>query len=212
MAVGLDPAGAGGADIAAEKARLRAERLAARDAMPDDTRAAASLALARHAARLALPAGCIVSAFLPIRSEIDPRPLLGALDRRGGIRIGLPIILKTGGLFFRAWTPGDALVPLGFGTSGPAESAPVVEPDLVLAPLSAFDRRGGRIGYGKAHYDQTIARFHAEGHFPRVVGLAFACQEVDAVPVEPHDIPLEAVLTEAEWIDAAPAAGGEARA
>jgi len=182
--------------LAAAKQAVRAERLKVRDAMAEEERRAASLKLVDHVEALRVVPGSTVSAFLPIRSEIDLRPLIAELRRRYGVTIGLPIILKTGGLFFRAHDEGDELVPLGFGTFGPGENKPVVVPDLILAPLSAFDRTGARIGYGKGHYDQTIARLRREGHAPRVVGVAFACQEVDVVPAEPHDVPLEAVLTE----------------
>ena len=75
-----------------------------------------------------------------------------------------------------------------------------VRPDILFLPLSVFDRAGGRIGYGKGHYDKAIAGLARSGPVPVAVGLAFCVQEVDQVPSEPHDHPLDAILTEAETI------------
>ena len=80
---------------------------------------------------------------------------------------------------------------------------PVVDPDFIVAPLAAFDRRGGRIGYGAGYYDSAIADLHgARQRRSALAGIAFACQEVDAVPVEPHDEPLPLIATERELIRA----------
>jgi 5-formyltetrahydrofolate cyclo-ligase len=72
----------------------------------------------------------------------------------------------------------------------------VLDPTLMLVPLAAFDRRGHRIGYGAGHYDRAIARLHAKGLKPALIGIAFDCQEVGTVPNEPHDVRLDAILTE----------------
>ncbi|SON57171.1 putative 5-formyltetrahydrofolate cyclo-ligase [Hartmannibacter diazotrophicus] len=199
-------------DLAETKKRIRSERLAVRDALSIEDRVAASDALVGFACELGVAPGSVVSGFLPIRSEIDVRPLLSTLVVKYGVTVGLPIIMKSGGLFFRAYKDGDDLIPLGFGTYGPGEGQPVVVPDLILAPLAAFDRRGERIGYGKGHYDQTIARLRREGFAPRVVGVAYACQEVERVPAESHDVPLEMILTEKGLIRTTPdpAKGGAA--
>jgi 5-formyltetrahydrofolate cyclo-ligase len=71
-----------------------------------------------------------------------------------------------------------------------------MDPAVMLVPLSAFDGRGHRIGYGAGHYDRAIARLIDKGVAPRLIGLGFSCQEVDSVPAEPHDRPLDAILTE----------------
>ena len=86
---------------------------------------------------------------------------------------------------------------MGFGTLGPGRrpqrcSIPIV----MLVPLAAFDARGHRIGYGAGHYDRAIARLHAAGHAPRLIGIAFDCQEVERVPDEPHDVVIPEILTE----------------
>ena len=181
------------ADEADAKAELRRAALAARDAMPMTARIEASLALAEHADRVA-PEGSTVAAYWPIRSEIDPRPLLFALHE-AGYGMALPVVLPSG-MVFRRLVRGAPLEPAGFGTHAPTAEAGEVVPDTILLPLAAFDRTGQRIGYGQGHYDRAIARLREGGHRPRLVGLAFAVQEVTRVPAEPHDEPLDAVLTE----------------
>lgn len=184
--------------VAALKAALRAEALARRDGLAEAKRAAASEEIADRIAGLGMPAGAVVSAFLPIRSEVDLRPAVARLFTAGH-RIGLPIMVKPT-LIFREWLPDAPLVPLGFGTVGPGPEAAVVEPDVMLVPLSAFDRRGGRIGYGRAFYDLTIAAMRAAGRAPRLIGVAFSVQEVGAVPMEPHDVALDMVVTERDVV------------
>ena len=182
-----------------EKARLRSERLDARDALPTETRIEASLAMAEHGdAGLAIEHGTIVSGFSPIRSEADIRPLMTCLKRRGA-RLCLPVILDRQTIVFRELVPGAPLISMGFGTVGPGPDAKVLDPDVMLVPLAAFDADGQRIGYGGGYYDRAIAQLHKKGLFPRLVGIAFDCQEVASVPAEPHDVRLHAVLTESGW-------------
>ena len=192
------PPAVSSADIAVLKASLRAESLARRDALPADAREAASAAIADRLMTVGIPAGAAVSAFLPIRSEVDLRPAIAALQAAGH-PIGLPVMRKPD-LVFRTWTPDTPLVPLGFGTLGPPEGSPEIRPDVMLVPLSVFDRAGGRIGYGKAFYDITIAGFRAAGHDPRLIGIGFSVQEADRVPMEAHDVPLHLVVTEREIV------------
>jgi len=171
---------------------MRAERLAARaghDAL------AAGEALAALVSRdLPPPAGAVVSGFWPLGEEIDIRPLLCALHGRGHT-IVLPVTPKRGlPLTFRVWRPGDALIAERFGTMRPGGEERV--PDFLLVPLLAFDRRGGRLGYGAGFYDRTLSLLS-----PRfALGCAFASQEVPEVPMGPHDARLDAVATEREVI------------
>ncbi len=188
------------------KAQLRTERLAQRDAIPTDVRAAMSHAMAEHAGdAIAFSPGTIISGFLPIRSEADTRPLMDRLKARGA-RLCVPAILDRQTIVFRELVDGAPLVSTGFGTSGPGRDAPVVDPEILLVPLSAFDARGHRIGYGAGHYDRAIDRLLQKGMHPRLIGIAFDCQEVAHVPDEPHDVSLDAILTEsglrffASWI------------
>ena len=183
-------------DRQAEKAQLRKERLAARDALPPDLRIEKSLAIAEHGAEaVAMTPGAIVSGFLPIRSEADIRPLLSALRARGA-RVCVPVILDKITIVFRELLPDAPLVAMGFGTFGPGPDAAVLDPDIMLVPLSAFDAEGQRIGYGGGYYDRAIDQLHKKGRSPALIGIAFDCQEVASVPTEPHDIRLNAVLTE----------------
>ncbi|MFK0333373.1 5-formyltetrahydrofolate cyclo-ligase [Rhizobium sp. NPDC090275] len=188
------------------KATMRAERLALRDAIPVETRAAMSLAMAEHAGEaIAFDPGTIISGFLPIRSEADLRPLMARFRARGA-RLCVPAILDRQTIAFRELVDGAPLVSTGFGTSGPGPDAPVLDPEILLVPLSAFDRRGHRIGYGAGHYDRAIDRLRQKGMHPKLIGIAFDCQEVAHVPDEPHDVSLDAILTEsglrffASWI------------
>jgi 5-formyltetrahydrofolate cyclo-ligase len=178
------------------KAEIRKARLAARDAIPAETRLEHSLAMAELAsAALSIEPGIVVSGFFPIRSEADVRPLMAQLKARGA-RLCLPIVMDKETIVFRELVPGAELVDTGFGTRGPGPEAAVLEPDLLLVPLSAFDAGGNRIGYGAGHYDRAIARLREKGRHPRLIGIAFDCQEVAEVPYEAHDVRLEAVLTE----------------
>ncbi|OLP49903.1 5-formyltetrahydrofolate cyclo-ligase [Allorhizobium taibaishanense] len=181
------------------KSQLRQDSLARRDALSPALRQELSLAIARHGSErlpeIASLAGMMVSGFLPIRSEVDLRPLMAQL-RHAQARLCLPVVLDRQTICFREWRADVALTDTGFGTSGPGPDAPVVDPDLLLMPLAAFDRNGNRIGYGAGHYDRAISRLRDKGRIPVLIGIAFSCQEVAEVPFEPHDVPLQAILTE----------------
>jgi 5-formyltetrahydrofolate cyclo-ligase len=183
-------------EFRALKAEMRKERLAARDTIPVGDRIDKSLAMADLAAEaIEFQAGEVISGFFPIRSEADIRPLMHRLKGRGA-RLCVPAVLDRETIVFREIEDGMPMVDTGFGTSGPGPDAKVVDPDLLLVPLSAFDGYGHRIGYGAGHYDRAISRLRAKGMTPRLIGIAFDCQEVEAVPAEAHDVPLDAVLTE----------------
>ncbi|MBB4231155.1 5-formyltetrahydrofolate cyclo-ligase [Rhizobium mongolense] len=189
-----------------QKAQMRAERLALRDAIPPETRIEKSLAMAEHAGEaVAFDPGTIISGFMPIRSEADIRPLMARFEARGA-RLCVPAILDRQTIVFRELLRSAPLVATGFGTAGPGQEATVLDPEIMLVPLSAFDDRGHRIGYGAGHYDRAIGRLRQKGMHPKLIGIAFDCQEVAHVPDEPHDISLDAILTEsglrffASWI------------
>lgn len=178
------------------KAKLRAERLAARNAISEADRIQKSIAMADAGSNLiALIPGQDVSGFFPIRSEVDVRPLLQRMEAKGA-RISVPVVLDKQTIVFRELLAGAPLVRTGFGTFGPGEDARIVDPDVMLVPLAAFDRVGHRIGYGAGYYDRAISRLHAMGRQPRLIGVAFDCQEIDIVPAEDHDVALDAILTE----------------
>lgn len=139
--------------------------------------------------------GTVVSAYWPLGEEIDPRPLMKALHLLGH-RLALPAIRAAGQpLNFRAWLPGDPLISAGFGTQEPAATAPSVTPSVLLVPLLAFDAAGYRLGYGGGFYDRSLALLRAAGD-TLAVGLAYADQQVAAVPREATDQPLDLVVTE----------------
>jgi 5-formyltetrahydrofolate cyclo-ligase len=182
------------------KADLRATALAARDALSVEHRAAAALAVAARGLPFAITPGTIVSGYSPIRSEIDPVPLMRALAGQGA-RLALPAVMARGkSLAFRAWSAGDRLMLGALGILEPSPAAAELIPDIMLVPLAAFDRMGHRIGYGAGHYDFTLA--HLRKVKPIVaIGLAFAAQEIETVPALSHDVALDYVLTETEAFD-----------
>ena len=139
--------------------------------------------------------GPMVSAYWPIGSEIDPLPLIRRLKNEGDADICLPRIEDDGTMTFRAWAPGNALEDRPFGLQEPPADTERVNPTLVLTPLLGFDRSGNRLGYGKGHYDRALEKLRAEGRV-FVCGLASFGQEVERIPAEPHDIPLDWVMTE----------------
>ena len=186
--------------IETKKAELRAAAIARRDALPAETRKAAAEAIAAREFPLRVTPGTIVSGFMPMRSEINPLPLMKTLAAAGAA-LALPVVVGRGQpLIMRAWNWGDPLDAGQWGIREPKPDAPEVEPDIVLVPLLAFDRAGHRIGYGAGYYDLTIARLRARKAIT-AVGLAFAAQEVAAVPTTSRDARLDLVLTEAEVID-----------
>lgn len=139
----------------------------------------------------------VVSAFYPYETEIDTRPLLGHLAGEGWTTC-LPIVIARGEpLVFRRWLPGEPTIAGVWGIPRPPDSSPLVEPDVLLVPLMAFDRRGYRLGYGGGFYDRTLALLR---HKKPVVaiGVAYAAQEVDRVPHGDHDQPMDFVMTEKE--------------
>ena len=182
------------------KAELRRRTLARRDALAPDVRIERALRAAERGIGhplLELDPGTVVAGFLPIRSEIDARPLMDGLRVRN-CRLCLPVVIGNA-LVFRELTRTTPLVHAGFGTVGPDEAADVLIPQVLLVPCAAFDRAGHRIGYGAGHYDRALAALDD----PLAIGLAFAIQEVERVPAEPHDRPLAAVITDEGVIEIA---------
>jgi 5-formyltetrahydrofolate cyclo-ligase len=133
-------------------------------------------------------------------SEIDPRPLGEALLALGW-SLALPASEAVdAAVVFRAWQPGDRLAPDVAGVAAPLAGAAELVPDIVICPLIAFDRMGGRLGQGGGYYDRTIEALRTGPRKPFVVGLAYSVQKVDRVPVEAHDQRLDGILTEKAFI------------
>jgi 5-formyltetrahydrofolate cyclo-ligase len=182
------------------KSDLRTAALAAREALSAEQRAAAAQALAARKWPFEIAPGTIVSGYSPIRSEIDPVPLMRKLAERGA-QLALPAVMARGkSLAFRAWSPSDRLMLGPLGILEPSPAAAELIPDIMLVPLAAFDRLGHRIGYGAGHYDFTLAHLRKVKPIT-AIGLAFAAQEIEAVPALSHDVALDYVLTETEAFD-----------
>jgi 5-formyltetrahydrofolate cyclo-ligase len=186
--------------IASLKAQLRRDAAARRDALPADQRAAAAAAIAARPLPVEVAPGAVVSGFSPLKSEINPVPLMRAFAAAGA-QLALPVVAGKGKpLTMRAWNFGDPLDAGVWGIREPKASAPEVFPDILIVPLLAFDRARQRIGYGAGYYDMTIGRLRIMK--PVVaIGMAYAAQEVDRVPSTPRDAALDLVLTEREVID-----------
>ena len=182
------------------KADLRAAALAKRDALSAEQRSAAAEAIAARALPFEIATGAVISGYSPIRNELDPAPLMHKLAGVGA-RLALPSVTARGhALIFRAWSPGERLMLGALGIPEPSPAAAEVLPDVMLVPLAAFDRLGHRIGYGAGHYDFTFA--HLRKIKPVIgVGLAFAVQEIRAIPALSHDVALDYVLTETKAFD-----------
>jgi 5-formyltetrahydrofolate cyclo-ligase len=141
-----------------------------------------------------------IAGYMPIHTELDILPLMQVLHRRG-YALSVPVIIgKAMPLKFRAWTPETPMMRGAFGAMVP-ESGAWQRPDLLLCPMLAFDATGQRMGYGGGFYDRTIAALSPV----RALGFAYAGQQVNTVPHEATDMPLEAVATEAGLIKATPA-------
>ena len=179
----------------ASKGDLRAASLAKRDALSDEQRADAAQALATRKLPFEIAPGMVVSGYSPIRNEIDPAPLMRKLAEQGA-KLALPAVMARGkSLAFRAWSPDDRLMLGPLGILEPSPAAAELVPDIMLVPLAAFDPEGHRIGYGAGHYDYTLAHLRKIKAIT-AIGIAFAVQQIKAVPALPHDVALDYVLTE----------------
>jgi 5-formyltetrahydrofolate cyclo-ligase len=182
------------------KSELRRQVLARRDAIPHEARATAAQVVAAMPFPVEVPPGTIVSGFSPLKSEINPVPLMRRLADRGA-KLALPVVVGRGQpLIMRAWSFGEPLASGVWGIREPKPQAPEVLPDILIVPLAAFDRAGYRIGYGAGYFDMTLHRLRSLKPIV-AVGLAFAVQEIPAVPTTPRDARLDLVLTEREVID-----------
>jgi 5-formyltetrahydrofolate cyclo-ligase len=188
------------ATIESLKSQIRRDAVARRDALPAAERAAAAATIAARPLPVAVPADAIVSGFSPLKSEINPVPLMRVFANAGA-RLALPVVAGRGKpLVMRSWSFGEPLVSGVWGIREPPPEAPEVFPDILIVPMLAFDRTGHRIGYGAGYYDLTIARLR--GMKPvTAIGIAYAAQEIAEIPATQRDARLDFVLTERETID-----------
>ena len=183
-----------------QKIEIRTAALAKRDAMPAEERATAAEQIAAREFPIAITPGVIVSGFMPLKSEINPIPLMRKLAAAGA-QLALPAIQGRGKpLIMRAYSFGDELARGQWGIREPKPESAEVAPNIVIVPLAAFDRAGNRIGYGAGYYDMTLATLRAQKKVT-AIGIAFAAQEMPQVPVTPRDERLDLVLTERGVID-----------
>jgi 5-formyltetrahydrofolate cyclo-ligase len=174
--------------------RMRAERIHLAREIPD----AAERVVAQLPANR-LPAFASFAGYHALGAELNPSPLIRHLAAMGAF-FALPVCEGPDlPLLFRMWDARDRLVPDALGVPSPPPWAQMVHPDLVIAPVLAFDRKGGRLGQGGGHYDRTLQALRASKKV-FVLGLAFSGQELPEVPSEPHDQRLDAILTETGYI------------
>ncbi len=183
------------------KSAMRAAARGSRDGLSPADRAAASRVIAERAIaviRQAAPA--VVACYGPIRSEVDTADIVAWADT-AGLSVALPSIEGSDDIVFRRHRAGEPLVENGFGTRAPHPQSAEIDPDLIVLPLVGFDRAGHRLGYGRGFYDRAIGRLRSRGARPLLLGIAFAVQEVPAIPSESHDVRLDWVVTERETLD-----------
>jgi len=180
-----------------DKIRLRMEARRRRQALAlaQPAAVAGEIAASNLLAALNFPSGSIVSAYWPMGSEFDTRPLIHRLHASGCL-IGLPVIVAKGEpLIFRRWVPETRFIPGGFNTQVPGTDEPEVVPERLIVPLLAFDSAGFRLGYGGGFYDRTLAKLRLLR--PVIaIGVAYAGQEVASVPRADYDQPLDWLATE----------------
>jgi 5-formyltetrahydrofolate cyclo-ligase len=179
----------------AERARLRA----ARQALSVADRAGAGRALARHLrdlldARFDGARGRVFSAYWPIKGEPDLRPLMADLHEAGAI-VALPIVeTRAAPLVFRRWTPQTRMIRGDWNIPVPPQEAEALTPEIALAPLMGWDGDCYRLGYGGGYFDRTLAALEPR---PFTVGIGFEAARLATIYPQPHDIPLNVILTEA---------------
>ncbi|MDO7842474.1 5-formyltetrahydrofolate cyclo-ligase [Sphingomonas immobilis] len=175
------------------KPTLRAHARAARDAFFASSPApiAAPAEFLEH-----LRAGLTVTSYVPLGSEADP-VLLARAAVEAGCLIALPhVTTRSAPMRFLAWDAADDLHVGPMGLQQPHHEAPALAPDIILTPLLAFDAKLDRLGQGAGYYDRAFAEFPGALR----IGVAWAVQQVDSLPVDAWDMPLHAVITESGWI------------
>ncbi len=172
------------------KSDLRKSALLARDAVQDVNIASATQ---RLLAVIGPAQGLCIAGYMPIKSEIDPRPAMAALHAAGAV-VCVPVVMGKGrALQFKRWAPDIKMVPGPFGAAVP-EHGGWVTPNVLIVPLVAFDGSCARLGYGGGFYDRSLQALRTAGPV-RAMGLALDVQEVPKVPQEPTDQRLDAIVT-----------------
>lgn len=182
--------------LAVEKRKLRTVMSAKRMQIPHAAMISASQSIARHFSDHPILAfEQSIAGYKAMRGELDVLPIFDEMLRFRKTT-ALPVITPDKNLIFREWSRGQTLVRNTLGTEEPTPEASQILPDIILVPLLAFDGDGYRLGYGGGYYDRTIAALRTLPKPPLFIGAAFSLQEIDQVPSEDHDQPLDGVLTE----------------
>ena len=182
-----------------EKAKLRAACVANRKRLPE-LHPDASEALSQQVMSVieSPPIG-IVAGYVALPGELDPAIALDALSAEA-VTLALPVADNEPSVMqFRRWVPGEALAGGPLGPVHPGVSAPVVDPDVVLLPLVAFDRKGHRLGMGQGYYDRTLAHLRQQKNIA-AYGIGFDEQEVDRVPSGSFDQLLDGIITPTRFV------------
>ncbi len=186
-------------DVIADKSAMRREYRKKRDDFvtalsPQDK--ALSFSAVPSPLKPLFDKGKVVAGYVPIGSEANPLQLL-SIARIAGCTVCLPyVVSKLAPMRFLEWKTGEALYPGPFGLQQPDKANAILTPDIVLVPLVAFDRNLSRLGQGAGHYDRALSIIDDV----MAIGVAWSIQEADIVPSDHWDVPLNAILTEKEWI------------
>ncbi len=139
--------------------------------------------------------GRMLSFYWPFRGEPDLRPWAARVVANGGMT-ALPVIVDHGlPLKFRAWKLGDKLQPGIWNIPAPAQGEDVI-PNVIIVPLVGWDRDFYRLGHGGGFFDRTLASL--SDHEPKVIGIGYSDTELATIHPQPHDIPMQAIVTEKE--------------
>ncbi|SPF77298.1 5-formyltetrahydrofolate cyclo-ligase [Aliiroseovarius pelagivivens] len=178
-------------DLTAVKAAARKAAFARRKEAHSEARSA--LGVAHLISVLSDHKGKVMTGYMPIRTEINPLPAMAAMAAWSSI--GVPYIESQGlPLKFASWRPDSDMVDGPFGAQVPAKLE-FITPEVVVVPLVAFDRKGGRLGYGGGFYDRTLEGLRAQRP-TLAIGYAYGAQQAEDLPLEPTDQPLDAIVTD----------------
>jgi 5-formyltetrahydrofolate cyclo-ligase len=150
----------------------------------------------KHPLSRVFDAAKVAAGYLPVGSEADPHDVMTSALSHGKLLVLPCLSAKDAPLVFRCWAMDDPTETAPGGFQQPLSSQNMLEPDLILLPMLGFDRMGNRIGQGAGHYDRALELRPSAMR----IGIAWSVQEVDTIPADPWDVPLDAIMTEAEWI------------